>query len=112
MKQLLTYLLLLTLMLLLAAGIDAAAQKVPLAKVNKGFWVLESNIKTPETTIAYFYNKDHILVYKERIEGVKLNLGKRKTRKQLNAVLHQSLAAWENEKVLKQNSQLLASRLH
>ncbi len=112
MKHLLAYLLLMTFLLLVAAGIDARAQQQQPPATAEGFWVLESNVKTPETTIAYFYNNDQVLVYKEKIEGVRLNVNKRKTVKQLNAVLQQALTAWKNEKAVRENKGLLASRLH
>ncbi|WP_410971329.1 hypothetical protein, partial [Salmonella sp. SAL04269] len=28
---------------------------------EKGYWIIESNIKTPETSIVYFYTNDNTL---------------------------------------------------
>jgi len=88
---------------LLFAAPRSNAQKV---MPKDGYWVVESNIKTPQQATVYFYNNQHQLVYRESVNNIMLDITKPKIRRQLNAVLHQSIAAWKRE-----NGQLLASRM-
>lgn len=62
---------------------------------EKGYWVIESNLKTPDQSIVYFYTNDDVLVYKEKINGLVLNLNKRKIKMSLKQVLEQSVYAYE-----------------
>src|SRR5688572_19424621 len=103
MKPIWNYLLLLTLLVTPFFSMQAQSQK-PMGK--EGFWVVESNINTPKKATVYFYNAQHQLVYKEEVEHLPLDLSKAKVRRQLNAVLQQSIAAWKRE-----NNQLLANRM-
>jgi hypothetical protein len=64
---------------------------------GEGYWVVESNIKTPKTATVWFYTPENILVDKKSFEGKKLKVTKPKTVKQLNAVLHQCIIAWNND---------------
>lgn len=78
---------------------------------DKGWWVVESNIHTPRQCIVYFYNNDGILVYKENIEGLRLNPAKRMIKKELKQVLETSVLAWEKQHQPKENESLVATRL-
>lgn len=78
---------------------------------DKGYWVIESNVKTPRKSIVHFYNNDHVVVYREKVEGIKINLNRKKTLYRLKAVLEQKLVAWENEKVLRENEEILVKAL-
>jgi hypothetical protein len=78
---------------------------------ENGYWVVESNRNTPQNATVFFYNLKGDMIYKEKIEGVRVNCNRRKTAKKLNAVLQQSLLAWEKNWVVKENERLLASRL-
>ena len=93
--------LIITLLLLTASGVQA--QK-PMPK--EGYWVVESNVHTPKKATVYFYNNQHQLLYKEAVTHMVVDITKAKTRRHLNAVLDQSLAAWKRDK-----GRLLASRL-
>ena len=103
MKPIHNYLLYTLLFVLALLSMEVQAQK-PMSK--EGFWVVESNVATPQVATVYFYNAQHQLVYKEAIQHLQLDLTKAKVRRQLNAVLHQSIEAWKRE-----NNQLLASRM-
>jgi hypothetical protein len=70
---------------------------------DKGYWVVESNVKIPKHYIVRFYNNDHVIVYKEEIKGVALKLGKRKVKMQLKKALETSLLAWEKQHEAKEN---------
>jgi hypothetical protein len=76
-----------------------------------GFWVIESNKHSPKNSIVYFYNEDKELVYKESITGKRININRKKTRKQLNGVLEQCLLSWKKERTIKENQQWLAANL-
>lgn len=62
---------------------------------EKGYWVIESNIKTPKSSIVRFYTNDRHLIYTEKVEGVKLNVKKKKTLMNLKNVLEKVVYAWE-----------------
>jgi hypothetical protein len=76
-----------------------------------GFWVIENNKHSPKNSTVYFYNEDKELVYKESIIGKRININRKKTCKQLNAVLEQCLLSWKKEKTIKENQQWLAAKL-
>lgn len=78
---------------------------------EKGWWVVESNVHTPKQHIIYFYNNDHVLVYKEKIEGMRINASKRATRMQLKQVLETSVLAWEKNHKLTENEALVVNSL-
>ncbi len=79
---------------------------------DKGYWVIESNIKTPKTSVVHFYTIDDTLMYSEKVEGIKLDIKKRKTVTLLNQALLQTLLVWHKEKIQKQNEQLVKNILH
>ncbi len=54
---------------------------------DKGYWLVESNISTPENAIVSFYTADRRLVYKEQVSGVVLDCNKRKTLMKLKRTL-------------------------
>lgn len=101
MKPILNYLLL---ALLFGMPFYTLHAQKPMNKA--GFWVVESNVATPQSATVYFYNAQHQMVYKEIVQNIKLDVTKAKVRRQLNAVLHQSIAAWKRE-----HKVLLASRM-
>ena len=72
-----------------------------------GFWVVESNVKTPKSATVYFYTNEQVLVYKETVTGRRLHLKKKKQIRHLNQVLDQSIAAWKKEQVLQQDLNLV-----
>jgi hypothetical protein len=60
---------------------------------DKGFWVIESNVKTPKSSVVHFYNNDSKLLSSVSVEGKRLNPGKRKTLKNLKKALEQVVDA-------------------
>jgi hypothetical protein len=79
---------------------------------EKGYWVVETNIHTPLDQTIWFYNNDNLLVYKETLNGVRLNLSKRKVRMKLKKILEDSIASWQANKVTEQNKHYVAAILH
>ena len=65
---------------------------------DKGFWVVESNIEKPNDHIIRFYTNDNVLVYKETLIGVKLNIERRKVKMKLKKALDETIVAWESKK--------------
>jgi len=78
---------------------------------EKGYWVVESNIHTPLHSTIHFYNNDHMEVYKEEVNGVKINLEKNKTKMKLKRILEQSIVAWDKDHPLKESEQWVTHAL-
>jgi hypothetical protein len=77
----------------------------------KGYWVVESNIHIPKQHTVYFYNLDGVLVYKEKIDGLRINPKRYTTRMQLKQVLESAVMAWENKQQLKENQAFVVNSL-
>jgi hypothetical protein len=77
----------------------------------KGWWMVESNIHSPKQHIVHFYNNDRVLVYKEKLEGVRLNPEKRKIKIQLKQALEAAVVAWEKEGEVKSDGSLVINSL-
>jgi hypothetical protein len=69
---------------------------VPAWVSEKGYWVVESNIHSPYRHTVFFYNNDNVLMYKESLEGVKLNAEKRKVKMKLKKALETSALVWHS----------------
>ncbi len=85
---------------------ETAVKATPKWISEKGYWVIESNIKLPKTSVVNFYNNDNVLIYSEKVEGVKLNTERRQTCMRLKKVLDQSLIVW-GKMQLPNNEQLV-----
>lgn len=94
-----------------AAGFAQDKHPTPEWVSAKGWWVVESNIHTPKKHIVYFYNNDGVLVYKENIDGLRINPSKKTTRMQLKQVLENTVLAWEKQHLLKENEALVINSL-
>jgi hypothetical protein len=106
---------LLTTVLFLSVSTASFAQqehlstKFPKWLSRNGYWVVESNVKTPKNNTIYFYTTDNTMVYKETVEGVKLHLNRTKTLMRLKGVLDQSVTAWQQQHVAKENQMLVTT---
>jgi hypothetical protein len=106
-----TWILLIFFIFLGNSALEAQAKsEAPKWMCEKGYWVIQSNLKTPKNCIIYFYTIHHELVYKEVISGKKINIEKTSTRKHLEGVLNQAIATWQKEGVVKENQQLVITR--
>lgn len=63
---------------------------------DKGYWQVESNIHSPWNSTISFFNNDGIMVYKETLVNVPLNLQRKRTLRRLKKVLDRSVVAWES----------------
>lgn len=77
----------------------------------KGYWVIETNVKTPLQHIIRFYSNENVLVYTENIEGVRLIADKRKVRMKLKEVLELSVILWERNKTPETNKNYVMALL-
>ena len=73
-----------------------AAKTPPRWLSDKGYWVIVGNVKTPKTNEINFYNNTNILIYTEKLTGVRLNPKNYRTCMRLKAVLDKSIIAYEN----------------
>ena len=98
--------------LLVLSGLTLNAQnkKQPFMP-REGYWVIETNIKSPKVSTVYFYTNDAILVYKEDVKGKRLNPRRKKIVMKLNHVLVESITAWNQEQVVKENTMLVKNKL-
>ncbi len=105
-------LMLLVLLHLTAAAQDELYQKaLPRWVPDNGYWVVSTNVNQPKQYTIFFYTNQHQLVYKERLEGVKLDLQSRKVKMRLKKVLDTSLLAWQQQRQAKENEGLVISLL-
>lgn len=77
---------------------------------DKGYWVVESNKKTPKDAIVYFYNNENILVYKEEVRNKKLKLNRKKNLLRLKAALDEAVTGYEQGSWARQEN-ILAQHL-
>jgi hypothetical protein len=97
--------------LLLQVSTFAQSKGSPEGVSEKGWWVIETNIHTPKKNIVYFYNNDGVLVYKEKIEGIRINPSRKTTRMQLKQVLESAVVTWEQKHKLQEDQELVANSL-
>jgi len=102
----------LSLILLLAvftvfAQTEAKAHPTPKWVSENGYWVIETNTHTPKLNTIYFYNTNNELVYKEKVDGVVINLKKRRVKMNLKKVLDQSVIAYNKTQKAAENEMLV-----
>lgn len=78
--------------------------------VSEPYWVVESNVTAPKHSIVYFYSIKHEVMYKETIDGKKLNIKRPKTHRLLNEVLKEVTLVWHQDKQMKADKHLVAKR--
>ncbi len=88
-----------------------SVQRTPRWISEKGYWVVESNVKTPYNSIIHFYNNDNVLVYREKVDGVKINLNRSRTKMRLKKILEQSIVAWQKNHVPIEHEEWVAKAL-
>lgn len=103
------YSLLIVLFFAASFSASAQAQKARAKCISPlGYWVVQGNKNTPLHNTVYFYNNQNLLVYSEKLDGVKMNINKRKTLLKLKSALEQAIVAWQNGQ--KQNNLLVLTR--
>jgi len=95
--------------IVIAQDEDAYIKPVPPKwAVKNGFWVIETNTHTPESSIVRFYTNDQELIYTARVDGIVLNVKKRKTLVKLKRALDKVIREWEKNGTIKEQGELLA----
>jgi hypothetical protein len=115
MKQAIALLMVLAVVLFGNAALaqdEASTPSIPRWISDKGYWVAETNVHTPTQYTIRFYNNDHVMVYSEKVEGIKLKLQKRKVKMNLKKVLETSLQAWEAKRKASENEGWVLNTLH
>jgi hypothetical protein len=84
---------------------------IPAWASAKGWWMVETATRSPKQQIVYFYNNDGVLVYKEKLKGIRLNPEKRKTKIHLKQALEAAVVTWEKERKVKDSGSLVAGFL-
>src|SRR5688572_15657471 len=79
--------------------------KAPRWVSEKGFWQIESNIHTPKNNIVYFYTNDNVLIYKENVNGVILDLQKKRVKMRLKRALETAIQAWNRDRLFRNDQQ-------
>lgn len=82
--------------------------KLPGWLSDKGFWQIESNIHSPDHSIVYFYTNEHVLVYKEHLQGLILDLTQKRTKMRLKKALEGALTARAKNCDFKYDQQLIS----
>jgi hypothetical protein len=105
---------------ILIAGLTLAAtnsfaqqshKRLPKYISERGYWVIEGNVHNPRMHTIWFYNNDNELVYKEAVNGVRLNPARRKVRMKLKQALETSITAWERNKFFQEDKGYVATIL-
>ena len=98
-------------MFFITVAITSQAQsKLPKWLPENGNWMVETNINKPLHCIIYFYTNEGEVIYKETLDGLKLNLEKRKVKMHLKKVLETALVTWNKNKQLAGEQQWVVSR--
>ena len=105
------YFLCLTAFLILATSLNVQSQqnhrtKNPKWVSDKGFWQIETNIHTPYKNIISFYNNDNVMIYKENLDGVILDLRKNRVKMRLRKALESAVLSWQKNQVMQKDMQL------
>lgn len=87
-----------------SSGKKRASSWIP----DTGFWVIQSTVKNPDRSTICFYNGEKVLVYKEQVKDIRINLKRKKVLMRLRNVLEQSLLNWDVLHVAKENQMLVA----
>jgi len=77
----------------------------------KGWWQVETTTRSPKQQTVYFFNLNGVMVYKENLEGIRLNPEKRKTKMHLKQALEAAVMAWEEKKQLQDSGSLVVNSL-
>lgn len=78
---------------------------------DKGYWVIENNVHNQKSNVIYFYTTDNVLVYKERVDGVKIKVNKAKVCMRLKSALEQAVTVWEATHEANENKAIVAVAL-
>jgi hypothetical protein len=81
-----------------------------LQPASSPYWVVVNNVKTPKASVVYFYNTDHQVMYKETIEGKRMNINRKKIHNRLNEALAEVATAWNKDWQKRENQYIVAKK--
>lgn len=84
---------------------DKAPRWVP----NEGHWVVEQNNDQPRHNIIRFYNDQDELVYTEALDGIVLDVHRKKVKMKLKKLLEDILINWTKNKTKETNRGYVAA---
>lgn len=87
---------------------ETRSTKTPRYVSEQGYWVIESNVKQPKSSIVYFYNLQQQLVYKEEVTGIRLNVNRTKVKMRLKKALELAIAVNEKKKQWPKDEKIIA----
>lgn len=90
---------------------ETISYPVPKWVSDMGYWVVETNLHTPDKNIVYFYNNDHVMVYKENVNGIIIKHTRRKVKMHLKKALEQAVTAYNEKKLADENQMLVMNRM-
>lgn len=65
---------------------------------TNGFWVVETNVKTPLLHKVRFYTNSGLLMEEKEMKGIRLNVKRRKAKIALKQMLETVMLAWEQQR--------------
>ena len=83
-------------------------EKTPKWVSDKGSWQIETNVQAPTRNIVYFFNKNGELIYRENVDGVVLDLKKKRVKMRLKKALENALVAWHKDHRYRDDQQLIS----
>src|SRR5512138_20255 len=72
--------------------------KAPRWVPNEGSWVVEQNENQPRHNIIRFYNEQHELIYTETLDGISLDVQRKKVKMKLKKLLENRIVSWSMNK--------------
>ncbi len=76
---------------------------------QEGYFVLVSNKAEKKITTVQFYNNANVLMYEEKVTGVKFNLNRKKTIDMLNKGLQKAILAFNAKPEVQKNQDWMAA---
>ncbi len=93
------------------AAPEVCRRTIPRWVSAAGYWVSESNINNPKHIVICFYNNNNVIVYKETMNGLVLNLDKRRTKMRLKKLVDRTVAAYVQNKKAAENQMLVVNMI-
>jgi len=90
-------------------GNSSFAQSTKTIDQQEGYFVLVSNKAEKKVTTVQFYNNANVLMYEEKVTGVKFNLNRKKIIDMLNQGLQKATLAFNAKPEVQKNQDWMAA---
>ncbi len=97
--------------LLLTAPLSFGQIRRTLPVPEGGYWVVETAPRPNRQSVAYFYNTDNVLVYKEQLKKVRVNIRRIQVAESLNTVLTQALREYAATRQMRADQNWVAAQI-